>query len=49
MQMWLSTGTVENWETAISGNIWDVVEGLKHYWEKLNKGDLLFFYAKVVN
>jgi predicted RNA-binding protein with PUA-like domain len=46
MQMWLSTGTVENWETAISGNIWGVVEGLKHYWEKLNKGDLLFFYAK---
>jgi predicted RNA-binding protein with PUA-like domain len=46
MQMWLSTGTVENWETAISGNIWGVVKGLKHYWEKLNKGDLLFFYAK---
>lgn len=46
MEIWLSTGTEENWETAISGNIWGVVEGLKHYWDRINKGDLLFFYAK---
>jgi len=29
--------------TAISGNIWGVVESLKHYWDRINKGDLLFF------
>jgi hypothetical protein len=29
MRIWISTGTAENWETAISGNIWGVVEGLK--------------------
>jgi len=46
MEIWLSTGTEENWDTAISGNIWGVVEGLKHYWDRINKGDLLFFYAK---
>jgi predicted RNA-binding protein with PUA-like domain len=46
MELWLSTGTEENWETAISGNIWGVVKGLKHYWDRINKGDLLFFYAK---
>jgi len=45
MQVWISTGTPENWETAISGNIWGVQESLKHTWEKLQKGDLLFFYA----
>jgi hypothetical protein len=45
MQIWISTGKVENWETAISGNIWGVPESLKHAWDKLQKGDLLFFYA----
>ena len=45
MQVWISTGTAENWETAILGNIWGVRESLKHAWDKLQKGDLLFFYA----
>jgi predicted RNA-binding protein with PUA-like domain len=45
MQVWISTGTAENWETAIPGSIWGVVEGLKNRWEKLQKGDLLLFYA----
>lgn len=45
MQVWISTGTAENWETAISGSIWGVVEGLRSRWEKLQKGDLLLFYA----
>lgn len=45
MQVWISTGKPENWETAISGNIWGVNESLRHTWEKLQKGDLLFFYA----
>lgn len=45
MQVWVSTGTAENWETAISGNIWGVRVGLKNLWEKLQKGDLLLFYA----
>lgn len=46
MRIWLSTGTARNWETAISENIWGVVKGLKHYWDKIEKGDLLLFYAK---
>jgi hypothetical protein len=45
MKIWISVGTPENWETAISGNIWGVVEGLKSTWEKLQKGDILLFYA----
>jgi hypothetical protein len=45
MGVWISVGTPENWETAISGNIWGVVEGLKSTWEKLQKGDILLFYA----
>jgi hypothetical protein len=47
MRAWISVGPAEYWETAISGNIWGVREGLKHTWEKLQKGDLLFFYATV--
>jgi hypothetical protein len=45
MKAWISVGTPENWETAIAGNIWGVVEGLKSTWEKLQKGDILLFYA----
>jgi hypothetical protein len=45
MQLWISTGTVENWEKAIAENIWGVVEGLKSQWEKLEKNDLLLFYV----
>jgi hypothetical protein len=45
MKIWISVGTPENWETAIAGNIWGVVEGLKSTWEKLQKGDILLFYA----
>ncbi|MEM3421421.1 MAG: EVE domain-containing protein [Candidatus Hadarchaeum sp.] len=45
MQVWICVGKVENWETAISGNIWGVKERQKNLWEKLQKGDLLLFYA----
>jgi hypothetical protein len=45
MEVWISVGTPENWETAIAGNIWGVVEGRKNVWEKLQKGDILLFYA----
>jgi predicted RNA-binding protein len=48
MALWILTGNDENWETALnSGNIWGVREGsLVNRWKKLNKGDLLVFYAK---
>lgn len=48
MNLWILTGNEENWETAFnSGNIWGVREGgLVHRWKKLQKGDLLLFYAK---
>jgi hypothetical protein len=45
MHFWISTGSVQNWEKAIAENIWGVVEGLKSQWEKLERGDILFFYA----
>lgn len=46
--LWILTGNEENWETAFnSGNIWGVREGgLVARWRKLQKGDLLVFYAK---
>ena len=46
--LWILTGNEENWETAFnSGNIWGVREGgLVSRWKKLQKGDLLIFYAK---
>jgi len=44
---WILTGNEENWETALNSNIWGVRKGnLVRYWEKLNKGDFLFFYVK---
>jgi len=45
---WILTGTEENWETALNqGNIWGIREGnLVKRWKKLQKGDLLVFYAK---
>lgn len=48
MKLWILTGNEENWETAFnSGNVWGVREGgLVKRWEKLQKGDLLLFYAK---
>lgn len=48
MNIWILTGNEENWETALnSGNIWGVREGkLVNRWKKLQKGDLLIFYAK---
>jgi len=44
MQIWISVGTIENWKTAISGNVWGVKETHKGIWEKLQKNDLLLFY-----
>lgn len=46
--LWILTGNEENWETALNGgNIWGVREGrLVNRWRKLQKGDLLLFYAK---
>jgi len=47
-KLWILTGNEENWETALnSGNVWGVREGsLVNRWKKLQKGDLLVFYAK---
>ena len=45
MQVWISVGKIENWETAISGNVWGVKESQKNLWDKLQRGDLLLFYT----
>jgi len=47
MKYWILTGNEENWERAVADKIWGVREGrLKKEWDKLEKGDTLFFYAK---
>ncbi len=47
MRVWILTGNQENWEVAVSDKVWGVREGnLKKQWDKLEKGDLLLFYAK---
>lgn len=46
-KIWILTGNEENWEIAVRDKVWGVREGrLKNYWNKLEKGDLLLFYAK---
>jgi len=47
MKFWVLTGSIENWERAISGNFWGVREGLKKFYDKLSIGDVLIFYVKV--
>lgn len=48
MKLWVLTGNEENWETAINGNVWGLREkhNLARYWNRLQKGDLLLFYAQ---
>lgn len=45
MRVWLLSGTMENWERALSGSVWGVREGLKTFWDKLTIGDILLFYV----
>jgi len=46
-KVWILTGNEENWEVAMRDKIWGVKEGrLKSSWDKLEKDDLLLFYAK---
>jgi predicted RNA-binding protein len=45
-KIWILTGDEANWNLAVSDKLWGVREGrLKAYWEKLEKGDILLFYA----
>lgn len=45
MRFWSLSGTMENWERAIAGSLWGVRSGLKTFWDKLEVGDILFFYV----
>jgi len=45
MTDWLLSGDAENWEKSIAKSIWGVKERFKGSWDRLAKGDLLFFYA----
>ena len=46
MNYWLAVGSLENWKTAFgNGNIWGLKEIQRHWWESLNEGDTLVFYA----
>jgi len=43
--LWILTGSPKIGEIALSQNIWGVKESLKNEWKKLQKGDLVVFYA----
>ena len=45
MKFWLLAGSLENWDRAISDNVWGVREGLKRFWDQISIGDILVFYA----
>lgn len=46
IKYWVLSGSPENWETALEGNIWGVREGsLKKLWVNISNGDILFFYC----
>jgi len=45
MKFWLLAGSLENWDRAISDNVWGVREGLKRFWDQISIGDILIFYA----
>jgi len=46
MNYWLVVGSIANWKTAFeNGNIWGLKEIQRHWWERLNEGDTLLFYA----
>ncbi len=42
---WILTGSLENWDVAISNSIWGVKKILKPKWDNLKIGDILFFYV----
>ena len=47
IKIWILTGNEENWNLAVSDKLWGIREGrLKMYWDKLEKGDILLFYAQ---
>jgi len=45
MNVWVLTGTEENWDVAFNQNKWGARPGLRKSWEKISEGDLLVFYA----
>src|SRR6266516_4418502 len=45
MRFWLLSGSLENWERAISGSVWGVREVLKNFWDKMETGDIVFLYV----
>lgn len=45
MPVWLLSGNQENWERAVSGTMWGVVEKKANLWKALEKNDLLVFYC----
>lgn len=43
---WLVVGSPHNWRTAFEHkNIWGLKQTQRHLWERLNEGDVLFFYV----
>lgn len=46
MVFWLAVGAPENWETAFDyGNIWGLRLTQKFLWERIDEGDVVFFYS----
>ena len=42
---WTLSGTLENWRIGLERGVWGVSERAKPLWEKVEKGDIVVFYA----
>lgn len=42
---WILSGTPENWVLGVNDGIWGARENLKSHWDRMSKGDYLFFYG----
>lgn len=42
---WILTGSLKNWDRGISDTVWGCKPELKERWNKLQVGDVLFFYV----
>lgn len=42
---WVAVGDQPNWERGLENGIWGIVPGLERHWQKLQAGDLVFFYC----
>jgi hypothetical protein len=45
MATWLFSGSPERWKIAFEESIWGISEGSKGWWDRVQPGDAVVFYA----